>query len=67
MEFILFMGLSTPLHKAAELGKVDVVRYLISQGADTSIKDVTGRTALDCAAIAHHSEIVELLRSKMEK
>lgn len=38
-----FMGLGTPLHKAYELGKLDVVRYLISQGASQTIKDAKGR------------------------
>jgi FOG: Ankyrin repeat len=62
-----FMGLGTPLHKAAELGRIDVVRYLISQGADVNIKDSMGQTALDCAAKRGHSHIVDLLRSKTEK
>ncbi|KAG2414805.1 hypothetical protein HFD88_005993 [Aspergillus terreus] len=42
-----FMGLGTALHKAAELGKADVVRYLVNQGADVGIKDATNRTAMD--------------------
>ncbi|KNG89120.1 Ankyrin repeat protein [Aspergillus nomiae NRRL 13137] len=46
---LFFTGVGTPLHKAAELGKVDVVRYLISQGADQSINDANGRTAIECA------------------
>ena len=29
----------TPLHKAAHEGHVDVVRYLVEQGADINIKD----------------------------
>src|SRR4051812_34979829 len=62
-----FMGLGTVLHKAADMGKLDVVRYLISKGADTSIRDAIGRTALDWAELKHHSEIVELLRSERRK
>lgn len=45
------MGLGTALHRAAELGKVDVVSYLISEGANQSVKDANGRTAVDCATM----------------
>ncbi|GIJ99537.1 hypothetical protein Aspvir_001670 [Aspergillus viridinutans] len=58
-----FMGLGTALHKAAELGKPDVVRYLVNQGADVGIKDATNRSAMDWAALNNHQEIVELLQS----
>ncbi|KAF3392492.1 hypothetical protein F1880_008793 [Penicillium rolfsii] len=42
-----FMDLGTPLHKAAELGKADVVRYLVSKGANLNKKDSKGRTSLE--------------------
>lgn len=58
-----FMGLGTALHKAAELGKVDVVRYLLSQGADTTVKDANGRTALELAERLKKMEVVEVLKS----
>lgn len=58
-----FMGLGTALHKAAELGKADVLRYLLDQGADVSIKDATNRSARDWAALNNHQEAVELLQS----
>ncbi|RAK97424.1 ankyrin repeat domain-containing protein [Aspergillus ibericus CBS 121593] len=58
-----FMGLGTALHKAAELGKADVVRYLVDQGADVGIKVATNRSARDWAALNNHQEIVELLQS----
>jgi ankyrin repeat protein len=51
------MSVSTALHEAAELSNVDAVHYLISQGADTRIKDAIGRTALDCVTISCHLEI----------
>ncbi|KAL2832445.1 hypothetical protein BDW59DRAFT_139266 [Aspergillus cavernicola] len=44
-----FMALGLAIHHAAEQGKVDVVHYLLNQGADPSIKDTTERTALDWA------------------
>lgn len=56
-----FMGLGTALHKAVELGKVDAVRYLIGEGADPSIKDSKGRTAIECAQIFNQREVIEAL------
>ena len=32
----------TPLHNAARLGHVDIVRYLVEQDADPNIKDIDG-------------------------
>lgn len=55
------MGLGTALHKAVELGKVDIVRYLISEGADLSIKDSNGRMAIECAQMLNQREIIEAL------
>ncbi|KAJ5640912.1 hypothetical protein N7528_000537 [Penicillium herquei] len=59
-----FMGLGTPLHKAAELGRVDVVRYLISEGADLTIKDANGRTAMECAQMRCQSEVIKLFANQ---
>lgn len=56
-----FMGLGTALHKAAELGKVDVVRYLISEGANPGITDANGHTAMECAQILNQSEVIKVL------
>lgn len=55
------MDLGTRLHKAAELGKIDIVNYLISQGANLDIKDGKGRTALECAKLSNHREVIEAL------
>ncbi|KAJ6155150.1 hypothetical protein N7470_005716 [Penicillium chermesinum] len=56
-----FMNLGTPLHKAVELGKVDVVRYLVSKGANPSIQDAKGRTALEYARMLNQSEVIQAL------
>ncbi|KAI9040135.1 ankyrin repeat domain-containing protein [Aspergillus affinis] len=54
-----FMALGTALHKAAELGKVDVVHYLVSEGANLSIKDAHGRTALEYVQTLNQWEVVQ--------
>ena len=56
-----FMGLGTILHKATELGKVDVVRFLVREGIDLSIKDANGHTALDCARRLGKVEVMQVL------
>ncbi|OJJ65812.1 hypothetical protein ASPBRDRAFT_139367 [Aspergillus brasiliensis CBS 101740] len=58
---LCFMPLGTALHRAAELGKVDVVRYLLSQGADQSVRDTRGHTAMELAARLNQQEVVEVL------
>ena len=40
----------TALFLAAERGRIDVVRYLVEQGARTDLKDDAGKTALDLVA-----------------
>lgn len=62
-----FMGLGTPLHKAADQGKVDAVQYLLGQGADTTIKDARGWTALDYARDSNHPDVVKLLEDVRAK
>ncbi|PYI31596.1 ankyrin repeat protein [Aspergillus indologenus CBS 114.80] len=59
-----FLALGTALHKAAELGKVDVVRYLVGEGANVGIKDATGRTALECAQMSDQWEVVQVLEKR---
>lgn len=44
-----FTGLGTVLHKAAELGDVEAVSFLVMKGIDLDVKDANGRTALECA------------------
>ena len=58
-----YKGLGTALHRATGLGKTDIACYLIQNGADPSLQDSKGRTALDCARHYNHPEIVELLQS----
>ncbi|RHZ50754.1 hypothetical protein CDV55_102045 [Aspergillus turcosus] len=57
-----FMGLGTVLHKAAELGNVEAVQFLLNEGIDLSIQDANGRTALECAEMLNKVEVVEVLK-----
>ncbi|RDB29264.1 Acyl-CoA-binding domain-containing protein 2 [Hypsizygus marmoreus] len=53
----------TALHLACDRGHLHVVRVLLSKGANPTIKDPDGLSALDLAQIAGHEEIHEYLRS----
>ncbi|KAM3960548.1 L-asparaginase 1 [Aphomia sociella] len=52
----------TPLHKAALCSHVNVVKYLVENGAATDITDVLGCTALDYAKKINSHDIVKLLQ-----
>jgi ankyrin repeat protein len=55
----------TPLHMAAEKGKLEMVKYLLSQGAKTDIRDKGpngGATAYDSAKKAQQKEVMLLLK-----
>ncbi|KAJ4486018.1 ankyrin repeat-containing domain protein [Lentinula aciculospora] len=54
----------TPLHLACDRGSVETVRFLLSKGADTSIKDPDEMTPLQLAQTAGHEGIVELLSNQ---
>lgn len=54
------MGLGMVLHKASELGKVDVVSYLINETAKQFVKDANGRTAVDSARMLNKLEVVKV-------
>lgn len=55
-------GLGTPLHRAAEMGKLDVVELLVRRGADPLIRDARGKLAVERAERNGHDEIAALLR-----
>jgi hypothetical protein len=51
----------TPLHYAVLTGKQNLVTLIIEKGADPSIKNKYGHTALDLATEAELPEIIEML------
>ena len=52
---------STPLHIAAQQGRVEVVYVLLQNGANVSMKDDRGRTALQMASDRGHVDVMKLL------
>jgi ankyrin repeat protein len=51
----------TPLEFAAQFGRPDTVRLLLSRGADPNARDDHSGTALHCAALDAHINIAEIL------
>ena len=51
----------TPLHLAAQRGKVPVCSLLLASGASKTIQNADGKTAEDLARINGHAGVVELL------
>ncbi len=55
---------STPLHGATFYGHADFVRLLLEHGADKTIKNNFGKTALDIAKEKSNQAIIDLLHDK---
>lgn len=52
----------TPLHAAVALKRGDIIRYLVSKGADANIKNFKGQTVMQCAD-EHTREIIEEIQN----
>jgi hypothetical protein len=53
-----------PLHAAAASGPLDIVSFLLDQGADPGAVDSAGNTPLQIARNAGRREVAELLEAK---
>ncbi len=58
---------STPLHDAAWVDNVQMVRLLLEAGADTEIRNHEEGTPLEMAMKKGHAEIAELIREHIRK
>ncbi|KAL2438974.1 hypothetical protein ABEF95_015239 [Exophiala dermatitidis] len=56
-----FMRMGTPLHEAAERGDMEMVEFLLNNGADATIQDTLGERPIQRAARYNHPEVVRLL------
>lgn len=59
----LYMALGTPLHSAAEEGRIEVVKFLLALGADPKLPDSWGFLPIDKAKDKNHIKVVDLLKS----
>ncbi len=55
----------TPLVTAASGAKLEVIRYLLSLGADPAVRDWQGYTALDRAKWTGNTEVIKVLNEAM--
>ena len=60
-EHNLIIGCKAPLHEAADSGKLDVVKFLVANGADARKPDGKGRLPIEQARKAHHDDVVQYL------
>jgi ankyrin repeat protein len=51
----------TPLHEAAQIGDVEMVRDLLQHRADAQARSDEGKTPAEMAVAKGHEEIVKLL------
>jgi ankyrin repeat protein len=53
---------NTALHLAIERNELEVVNFLLSQGADITIENGDGKTPLQLAEECNHVEIIDVLK-----
>jgi ankyrin repeat protein len=60
----LLDGRGTPLHEAARAGQQAAVKLLLQAGADRTLRDPEGKTALDWARAGNHTAVAALLEGR---
>ncbi|KAF2741709.1 ankyrin [Sporormia fimetaria CBS 119925] len=60
-------GLGTPLHRAAELGKKDIVTYLLCHGANCLKEDSRGKTPRFWAEKEGHTDVALILKEAEDR
>ncbi|KAM6128001.1 LOW QUALITY PROTEIN: ankyrin repeat and EF-hand domain-containing protein 1 [Pterocles gutturalis] len=60
------VGNATPLMRAIEICRLDIVLFLINAGADIQVTNSNGKNALDIAKVFADSRIIDLLQNKLE-
>ena len=58
---------SYPLHIAAYIGHLDVVKALVRNGVDVNVEDINGQTPLHRAAQKGHDKVVSFLLDQKDK
>ena len=58
---------TTPLMMAVRYGQGDVARLLVEEGADATLKNELGLTALDFARQADRADMVELIAQAVRR
>jgi uncharacterized protein len=57
----------TPLHAAAQSGRLDIAKLLVSSGAVSGVRDEFGRTAYDLAKRMGFDELAKFLKESEPK
>ena len=52
---------TTPLHIACETGHIQITELLLRKGADPSVRNANGATALDLARARGHDDVAALV------
>lgn len=60
------IGNATPLMRAVEICRLDIVHFLIDAGADVQTTNSNGKNALDIAKVFADSRIIDLLQNKLD-
>ena len=59
--YYVILSCRTPLHFAASMGSVEMVKLLLSVGADASLTSTNGDTAYDIAVQEDRKDVIPLI------